>query len=241
MRSSTPNLISKKKSRTRALSVWMLALIGCGAPLLDSSWEGGTYLTVSGPVDPDVPLQGGELRAAIAWVWMADGELGSVVVDAPFEPRVYQYSVEIDRPPDRSGSPVPIPIDLPPSARVLLGTAVLYETASGGELELQADPSDLLDALLSPGFPGGVVRGTGATVVAAWPEHRLGVLATDSGAQRLLEVPEWSSTGPLVQISELSVGLTLYRSSTSEGGWEPVAPAGQRTEFQSVGMGPVGG
>lgn len=204
----------------------------------------GVYFEISGPVEPSVPIGGERTRAAVAWAWLADGELGGVVTEAPFEPRVYQYALDVERPPDPTDATSVGPSDLgAPGLVLLFGLPVLYEPPDDQPARLQVDPVELL-AWAAGDRPdlAGVVEAVdpGVVVAGATDEHLLVLMSTDDGATRLATAPQWVPGSGLCRLDAVLAGLTLYRS-TGDGcsGWDPLAPAGTRTAFQGVPMRPL--
>lgn len=230
---------------TPRISLLLIGLVGCEARLLDAEWSGGTFLEITGPVDRSVAGGSGELRAAIAWAWIAGGEVGASVEDVPFEPRVYQYDVTIEHPPSPDAAAVTVEAPgvfaAKPSLGLLLGTALLYTSPDGSSLELADGPQPVLDALIAPGARADGLRiPDGGTILASWSDHRLGAAVGLGSASRFDEIVGWSDAPPLCGVDAMAAGLTLYRRASDDcERWVPVATAGERTEFQGVPLVPL--
>jgi hypothetical protein len=219
-------------------TVVTLLLTACSGQPVDDAWEGGPFFVMSGPLDPDAKLSGDRTASAVAWVW-TDGERARGRVDeAEFEPRLYQYALTVEHPPEtgRSGSSAPAPAALAALDRPLLfGLAFLYEP-TGGKVVLKVDPAVLLTWALDPTYPAtDAVRAEGADVAALTSGHLLVAMSSPASVERLASTPTWD--GQPCQVSEVLRGLTLYRRDEDRcGTWVALALPGERTEFQGITM-----
>ena len=109
--------------------------------------------------------------------------------------------------------------------------------ADAEALEIRVEAAHLLDWVrgAQPSLRGALLpEGQVAAVTA---EHLLILLHDRGGAERLTEVNGWEPGQALCRLDQAVEGLTLYRQVGSKcGGWEPLAEAGERTEFQGVPM-----
>ncbi|MCA9491766.1 MAG: hypothetical protein KC621_17665, partial [Myxococcales bacterium] len=119
---------------------------------------------------------------------------------------------------------------------------ILAEPDGDGEIELSVDAGGLVDWVAGARpDPAGLVTVGGGTLAAGTTEHVLVLLsADDPGVGRLATAPTWEPGTELCRLDGVVTGLTLYRSAgLGCFGWEPLAPAGSRTEFQGIPMGPA--
>ena len=209
---------------TRA--AWLLAAAcGCGPTPLRRGDDLGPAYRVSGPVDPAVALSGRRTRAAVAWAWMDDGAVDGLAVDVPFEPLVYRYAVEVPPPPDPADGQGPEPTDAPPGLTALVGLLFLTEADEGATLEV--DAPGLLDwAAGARSDALGLLHVDGGAAAAVTRDHLLLLAASPPDPAD----PCW--------LDGVAGGLTLHRRvAVGCSGWEPLAAAGERTEFQGITMG----
>lgn len=188
-------------------------------------------------------VSGSRTRGAVAWSWVVDGVLDGKVTEAPFEPLVYRYSLEIDPPPSPDDGTDPVPTDLGADGIALaVGWPLLVEPATDAFPALEVDADALMDwAAGARSDPSGVVTSTdGARVAAGTTDHVLVLLsAEDEDVGRLATAPTWDPGSSLCRFDGAVVGLTLYRSAgVGCFGWEALAPAGSRTEFQGIPVAP---
>ena len=217
-------------------------MVGCTGAVLGRGEDLGAYVVISGPVDPAVAIGGGRTGARIAWAWLAGGELSSLVTEVPFEPRVYSYALSVEVPPDPDEATVALASDQgEPGLTLLFGVPLLVEPDGRGAPVVAVDPERLLEWVsgASPTLAEAFTTSGGA-VAAVTPDHLLVLVSAQSGSGRLATAPEWQPEAELCRVDAALAGLTLYRSvGVGCSGWDPLAPAGRRTEFQGVAMGPV--
>lgn len=221
----------------RSLLLIALGVAACTDGVFSRGDDLGPFLRLSGSVDPDAPISGERTRGAVAWVWLREGELGSVVTEVPFEPLVYRYALTLSLPPDPgTGALLPEEELSLPGVTLLFGLPLLIEPAAGAFPDVALKPRALLDWVrgASPSLREALPD---ETVAAATAGHLLMLLHAEDGAERLTEADAWEQGHPLCQVDQAVEGLTLYRVSEGKcGGWEPLAEPGERTEFQGVPM-----
>jgi len=217
-------------------------LVSCQGTPRGPDDDGGPYLRVVGPVDPDVAATGEHTRAAIAWAWVVDGQIGGAVQRVPFEPRVNAYALDVGSPPEaRLQGDAPEGLrDLP---ALLWGLPILVEATDDGPLLASVDPLGLVawaagrgprDGLITVHPPGA------AEVIAYTPGYLLAAMEATS-ADRLASDPAWPPEGTWCAFDPIVAGLTLYEEDPNPdpcGRWRPLARPGDRTEFQGVSMVP---
>lgn len=222
---------------SRALALLASLGLGCSAPLiLDDPSALGPYLVLSGPLDPTLELDPDTTRAAVAWAYVVDGSVGGAVVEVPLEPRLLEYAVSIDGPPEAE-----VGDGVTPDALALEGVSILV-----GVPLLYGDPDDRGPPEVAPELLLDVaLDGPEALVGAPWSPAPLAVVVDhllvglEAGGADLSSLPAWASGGPGCRLDAVVHGLTLYRDDGGGcGSWRPLAEAGERTEFQGVAMAP---
>lgn len=202
-------------------------LLGCAPAPGDAD-----FLRLRGSVSADVAIDGDDTEAIVAWVTAVDGEL-CVEIDLPrFVPSLFAYEVEIDGPPALDGSPcVPWPADLDPPGPAAFGVLALVDPEPRAGWEVSADPTTLLGWFAGSGAPlTEVVRASGGRIAAVASRFALAVDGAD---------PPGPFGASYCRFDGLIAGLTLYEDQgTACDGWSPVAPAGERTEYQGIDLVP---
>jgi hypothetical protein len=192
-------------------------------------------------VDDTVDVSGDRTAAFVAWAWLVDGTMDAVAVEAPFEPLIRAYVLDVPAPPDPSAgtSPRPAPDLAVDGVSLLVGLPILVEPDGAGAPQVGVDPEALWSwaagEVPEPAGAIGVVGGRWAGYSAG---HAL-LLAAVPGAEgvRLATAPPWTTGGPLCRLDGAVLGLTPYRD-VGDGclGWEPMAAPGSRSEFQGIDL-----
>lgn len=224
----------------------LLLLLGCGGEFVRVGSDDLVFFRLSGTVEARPDALGAEPGGAVAWIWEESGQSYGFVQRVGLEPRVFRYLLDVPGPPTQADLPVPGEPGAPfigvPGISVVVGLPILYAPASDDHdsTGLEVDVSlvgdwlggTLVDATL-------LIRPTGqsdARLLAATIDHLLiGSTASPPVAQ-LAQHPDFCATRSC-GLDEVVAGLTLYRRSPSPcAPWEPLAAAGERTEFQGIGM-----
>lgn len=201
----------------------VIALTGCGAAPLQPADPFGPFVVLAGPVEGGVTLTE-HTRAAVAWMGWTEGRLGVAVEEVAAQLHPSGVAITLTGPPSvplvaGAGDPPPV------SEPVAWGLPLLVEVAQGQEVVATVDGSALLDWARDDGALGGISLDAG--VVTAFAGSTLIAVAGSA--------PEWPQQGPWCRLSALQPGLVVYRAVGSGcGGWQPVAPAGSRTEIQGI-------
>lgn len=221
-----------------------LLLAGCGPGALGRDDAYGPAFRVSGPVSAGVAVTGDRTRGYVAWAWLVDGEMDGVAAEAPFEPLVFAYALDVPPPPDPGAGtdPRPAPDLAIEGVSLLIGLPVLVEPDGDDDPEVEVSP----EALWAWGAgeaatPAGAVTVRGGRWAASPAEHALFLAAVPGEAGvRLAALDRWTSGGPLCRLDGAVLGLTPYRAvGTGCLGWEPLAAPGARTEFQGISVSPA--
>lgn len=210
---------------TEPALVPLLACAACAdAAFLTEGADADPFFVVSGPVDPSVAPSEEPLRAAVAWAVWSDGELSAHAEEVPFEPGVLAYALSVRGPPERSAPGTSYPPLEDTDGAVGFGVPLLVE----GPVDVEVEAPGLADFVLglSDSLAGVLGAGEGR-VVAVTGAHALLVASPDAAAPN----------GSACRAGALVAGLTLYRDDGPGcDGWQPIAPPGERTEFQGIPM-----
>jgi len=219
---------------------------GCSPePLADATYEGEEFFWLSGPVVLDDPPPLAPAAAAVAWVWQEAEQAVGLVQIVPLESRILGYGIEVNRPPgaaefdDNTWVPVDS-VPLPAGVSLLYGLPLLLTREPSEGDALVVDPAEMARWVAWDQFDAGaIVRMDGAggdPLVGVTRGHLLVLMASDAAVRQLSEFPSFDNDGGCV-IGSVIPGLTLYRRDTEDcARWEPLAQAGERTEFQGIPM-----
>lgn len=240
-------LKTERAARAVLSFVGWLTLCGCGAELVDRSYDGPPFLTLTGAVDVEPADAEDAPGAAVAWFWLTGSEATAAAWQVEWEPRVYSYSMTLRSPPGRddfeetgwSGGPVALPSDV----TLLVGLPLLIAGATDDAAEepLAVDPElgRLIEWLADPsGDARALVQSEDGMqrVIGVTRHHLLVAVGADEGVETLGEHPAWSDALPT--LAEATPGLTLYAWQERSAVWAALAEPGVRTEFQGIDITP---
>ncbi len=217
--------------------MWLPGLVfglGCDGSLVTSAEDLGPYVVLSGRLDTtlleDPDVDPADFSGGLAWLVIADGQLGLQWQPAVIEPRLFGYAMPVSGPPDLDQV---VQVGSAPSAlglgdgRLAVGLPVLH-TGTPPALD---GPAFLLWALGT--LPDvGQIFGPESTVRAVAAGHLVVVLRAGDGD--LVEQSGFVDEPPWCRWAGFEPGLALYRDDGPGcDGWRFVTYA---EEYQGVDM-----